>query len=116
MTTMRWDGAAAKSKVHRGAADGVAEAIRMLFDATQQAVPEATGALRQSGKIVTEKDGLRAEIHYGEGLPDNRAIAVHERMDLHHGRGTAKYVENPMNAAAPKAAPIIADGIRPKLD
>lgn len=116
MTSMNWRGTQAKATVHEAAAQGVSDAMKMLFDETQQAVPEATGALRRSGRIVTDKDGLHAEIQYGQGLPDNRAIAVHERMDLQHSRGSAKYLENPINAAAPKVAPVIADSIRSKLD
>lgn len=116
MTEMKWRGAQAEAKVHEAAREGVAEAIQMVFEETQTAVPEATGQLRQSGKIVTSEDGLHAEISYGEGLPDGRALAVHERLDLHHPRGGAKYLSNPLSAAAPKVAEVIADGIRQKLD
>lgn len=112
--TMQWHGQKAKDAVRDGGAEGIEEAARKVFEDTQQAVPEKTGALKRSGKVTV--DGLIAEISYGEGLPDARASIIHEKLDIHHdGGGTAKYVENPLNAAADKVGPIIAAAIRRTL-
>ena len=110
---MRWHGDKAKAAVREGGADGIEAAGRDLFEATQQAVPEETGALKRSGKL--DIDGLHAEITYGEGLSDNRASIVHEKLDIRHPNGTAKYLENPTTAAAPQFDATIAAAIRRKL-
>jgi len=113
MSNTRWNGAKAKAAVRAGGADGVEAAARKLFEATQQAVPEATGALKRSGKVKV--DGLHAEITYGEGLPDDRASIIHEKLGIRHDNGTAKYLENPTTAAGPRFGSIIAAAIRRKL-
>ncbi len=110
---MKWNGAKAKAAIREGGADGIKAAGRQLFEETQQAVPEATGALKRSGKLTV--DGLHAEITYGEGLPDDRASIIHEKLDIRHDNGTAKYLENPTTAAAPRFGAIIAAAIRRKL-
>ena len=112
-SSMKWNGAKAKAAVREGGADGIEAAGRELFEATQQAVPEATGALKRSGKLNV--DGLHAEITYGEGLSDSRAAFVHEKLEIRHPNGSAKYLENPTTAAAPRFAAIIAAAIRRKL-
>jgi hypothetical protein len=110
---MRWTGAKARAAVRAAGADGVEAGARLVFEESQQAVPEATGKLKQSGKVTT--DGLHAEITYGEGLSDARAVIVHEKLDLHHDDGTSKYLENPTTAAAPRVHSTIAAAIRRKL-
>lgn len=110
---MNWNGAKVRRAVHAGGADGVEAGARLVFEESQRAVPKDTGELEQSGKVTV--DGLHAEITYGEGLPDARAIVVHEKLDLHHDDGTAKYLENPTNAAEDRVQSIIAAAIRRKL-
>lgn len=110
---MSWGGARVRAAVRRAAADGVEAGARLVFEASQLAVPEDTGGLKESAKV--KADGLQAEITYGEGLPDPRAVIVHEKLDLHHDDGTAKYLENPTNAAADRVRSIIAAAIRRKL-
>lgn len=110
---MNWSGARARAAVREAAADGVEAGAKLVFEASQLAVPEDTGGLKESGKV--KADGLHAEITYGEGLSDPRAVIVHEKLDLHHDDGTAKYLENPTNAAADRVRSIIAAAIRRKL-
>lgn len=111
---MNWDGAKAKAAVRSGGEDGVAAAAQLVFEASQRAVPEDTSDLKRSGKV--EVKGLKATVSYGEGLPDARAAIVHEKLDLRHDDGSAKYLENPTRAAAPRVLSAIAAGIRRKLN
>lgn len=113
MSKLVWNGAKARAAVRAGGEDGVKAGAEIIFEASQRQVPEATGALKRSGRIVVE--GLRAVIRYGEGLPDARAGIVHEKLDLQHDDGAAKYLENPTKASAKKVGQAIADGIRRKL-
>lgn len=99
--------------VHAAGAEGVEAGAQLVFVDSQRDVPTDTGGLKQSGRLRT--DGLYAEITYGEGLPDPRAVIVHEKLDLHHDDGTAKYLENPTTAAAARVRSTIAAAIRRKL-
>lgn len=110
---MKWNGAKAKAAVLAGGADGIEAGARLVFEDSQRDVPEETGDLKRSGKVKV--DGLHAEITYGEGLPDGRAVIVHEKLDLQHDQGTSKYLENPTTAAAVKVQSTIAAAIRRKL-
>ena len=110
---MNWNGARARHVVHDAGADGIEAGAKFVFGESQRAVPTDTRGLKESGKV--KADGLHAEITYGEGLPDPRAIVVHEKLDLHHDDGTAKYLENPTTAAEAQVRSIIAAAIRRKL-
>ena len=114
-TTTKWYGDKAKSAVREGASEGLEDGAELLFAASQRAVPEDSGALKRSGKIIRGGDGLKSKISYGEGLPDNRAVIVHEKLEIRHPNGSAKYLENPTTEAAPRVQKAVADGIRRKL-
>ncbi len=111
--TMQWHGEKAKAAVRDGGHEGVEDAAKLVFEESQRQVPVKTGALKDSGKVTV--DGLDAEISYGEGLPDDRAVIIHEKLDIRHDTGSAKYLENPTTAAASQVAAVIAAGIRRKL-
>ena len=113
--TAKWYGDRAKAAAREGGAEGVKDAAEIVFDASQRAVPEATGALKRSGKITRGKDGLEADITYGEGLPDNRAVIVHEKLEILHPKGSAKYLENAMTESARRVEDVIAEAVRRKL-
>lgn len=113
MSKLTWNGAKAKAAVRAGGEDGVKAAAEIVFEASQQAVPVDHGDLKQSGRVIVK--GLHAVIRYGEGLPDIRAGIVHEKLELHHDSGGAKYLENPTKASTQRVASAIADGIRRKL-
>jgi hypothetical protein len=113
--SMKWNGAAAKRAVRAGGADGLKAVSESIFAESQREVPVQTGALKRSGKLIIDEEHLTAEISYGEGLPDARAAIIHEKLEIHHPDGKAKYLENPTTAAAPRVGPIIAAAIRRKL-
>lgn len=114
-TTMKWHGDRAKDAAREGGAEGLKEAAEIVFANSQRNVPQATGALKRSGKINRSEHGLAAEVTYGEGLPDNRAAIVHEKLEIHHPNGSAKYLENAMTESAQRAEDAIADALRRKL-
>ncbi len=113
--TVKWHGARAKAVVHAGAADGLHDAANDLFDETQRAVPVLTGALKASGNLDVDSSTLHAEITYGEGLPRDYAGIIHEKLEIHHDQGSAKYLENPTVAAARRFDATIAASIRRRL-
>lgn len=110
---MSWNSRKVRAAVKAAGADGIEEGAKLVFGESQREVPTDTGGLKESGRV--ELDGLHAEITYGEGLPDPRAIVVHEKLDLHHDNGTSKYLENPTTTAAPRVRSLIAAAIRRKL-
>lgn len=112
-SSAKWNARAVRARVRSGGADGIEAGAKLVFGESQRLVPTDTGGLKESGDV--ELDGLHAEITYGEGLDDPRAIIVHEKLDLHHDDGTSKYLETPMIAAAPRVRSLIAAAIRRKL-
>ena len=82
-----------------------------LLAASQNLVPVDEGDLKASGRFskarVSKKDVVTASVNYG-GAPldrltgkaqDLRAVMVHERLELKHTSGSAKYLERPFLAA-----------------
>ncbi len=92
--------------------DVIAEEV---FPRTQELCPRDSGALVATGKVTDpDKDGL-VMITYGD--PGDKtgiyAIVQHERLDLNHPNGgVAKYVEIPLNEAAPTLVGRIAERMR----
>ena len=109
--------------VVRAAAETAVEAAaELIFDESQRLVPVDTGALKASGKV--SRDGLTAAISYGEedaagrGGRDTAVYApiVHERMDVHHPHGQAKYLEAAMNGKAREVAETLVAGLRKAIE
>lgn len=57
-------------------ADGIEEAANDILEKAVETVPVQTGKLRDSGRVVVDKEMMRASIIFGEELPDGRAIFV----------------------------------------
>ena len=55
-------------------ADGIEEAANDILDLAKEQVPVQSGALRDSGRVITDKTKMRSTIIFGEELPDGRAI------------------------------------------
>jgi hypothetical protein len=73
----------------------------------QQLTPVKTGALQASGTT------LPAEVNQGKvtkmiGFNTNYAAAVHERLELHHEIGQAKFLYTAMRNNQNKFAPFVA--------
>lgn len=115
MSRVTWRGAQALAAMRAGAAAGLQAAGKMVFDASQERVPQDTSELKESGKLEVDEAQLRAEISYGEGLPDPRAVISHEKLEIQHDDGTAKYLENPMTEMAGEVGEVVAASIRKNL-
>lgn len=75
-----------------------------VLDESQKIVPVDLGTLKGSGMVkepVVDNDGIEIEISYG-GAASKYAWYVHENMNARHRDGkSAKYLEIPVEAAAP---------------
>lgn len=81
-----------------------AEAELIMTDSKKQC-PVDTGTLRSTGYVEQpEASGDQVTVQMGYGGPAAPyAIWVHERLDLRHNPPTkAKFLEDPVKAAAPK--------------
>lgn len=73
------------------------EAEAIMAESKKQ-VPVDTGRLRSTGYVaapVFVRRSPRVEMGYGTDY----AVYVHERTELHHTVGKAKYLEDPLKAA-----------------
>lgn len=88
------------------------EEANRIFNQSQALVPVETGALRSSGMVTLPEQsaqGPSVTIGYG-GAAAPYAIYVHERLDLNHPNGgQAKFLEEPVLAAADGIAGRLAD-------
>ena len=82
------------------------EGSRIAADAVQRC-PVDTGALRES-VFVKPAPGHGVEV----GFSAPHAAYVHERTDLHHDEGEAKFLEKAKNAAASTLASDVAAMVR----
>lgn len=74
-----------------------AEAFGIMAESIPQ-VPVLTGRLRASGttgRVKITASGPQVRIGYGTDY----GLAVHEKMEVHHPVGNAKFLERPVNAA-----------------
>lgn len=79
------------------------EEANEIFNESQTQVPVRTGALRGSGRVLLPEEspsGVTVVIGYG-GAAAPYAIYVHEMTQNNHPIGKAKFLEDPMLAAAP---------------
>ena len=92
-----------------------------IFEESQLEVPVDTGALKRSGYI--EKQGNSVNIGYGRSnelgasnqVPKTYMVAVHERLDVYHPNGKAKFLEDPVNRHTRKGTDSIAAEVRKLL-
>lgn len=91
---------------------------------SQTLAPNKTGALAGGGTIGAPPEAVAsvdmAHVEGGQivkliGHNTNYAAAVHERLDVHHTQGQAKYLETAVRNNAPKMAGFVADQVRAAL-
>lgn len=101
-------------KIQHEIADALYEEAEMILGESSHEVPRATGALAASTYIESPNiSGDGVSIGFGYGGPGTKinprtgkatssyAMIVHERTDLYHPVGKAKYLEDPVNRAIP---------------
>lgn len=104
-----------KRQVHDAAARGLRKAAEDVLDASLAQVPTDPGnELAESGEVSVDDAALRAAVSYGRSGPAKEyAVRQHEQMSLQHDSGRkAKFLEDPLNAAAHTAGETIAAEIR----
>lgn len=76
-----------------------------------QLSPVDTGFLQNSatwGDVVVAGDAIYVEVGHNASY----AAAVHERLDVHHDIGQAKYLETALRNNAPKLGPFVAAKVK----
>lgn len=119
-TRSSWYGDRAKRQAREAAADGLADAADFILRKSQPRVPVSPyaggGFLKATGQTDVDRDGLVAAISY-DGPADNPGmpVYVHERMDLKHETGSAKFLETPMLDNKREAREMVGKQIRRAL-
>ncbi len=96
------------------AGQALLEFAAMVIGIAQQLCPVDTGALAASGvwgPLQASGDMLTVII----GFTVSYALAVHERLDLHHSQGQAKFLEVAMRNLAPQWEAFAMERIRKVL-
>lgn len=125
MSTLKWNGAAVTAKMRRAAVDGLTEGVDLLASKSQEDVPVSPyargGYLRGTMQKAVDGGQLIGAVGYDGGSVDSRtgkggnlAILVHERMNIHHSTGHAKYLEKALNESKDTILRKIAAGIKAK--
>ncbi|MCC6424870.1 MAG: HK97 gp10 family phage protein [Phycisphaerales bacterium] len=85
---------------HRLAMDAARRALNLYAQAAltnaRQRAPIKTGDLRRSATALPT-EGHNGQLTKTIGFNMSYAAAVHERLDLHHPEGEAKFLENAIN-------------------
>lgn len=85
-----------------------------VLGVAQEDCPVETGTLQNSATSQPAKrigDGIEKTI----GFNTDYAAAVHERLDVHHSQGNAKYLENAMKTETPKLLPFVGEEMKKAL-
>lgn len=101
--------------VRRAQIKGLAVAADRVADRSDENAPEDTRYLVESRRIEVDQSRRRAEISYGKGLDDPRAVINHEKTEIHHENGGAKYLERAMASELPKVRAAIQAEIKKTL-
>lgn len=110
----------------QGLRRGLYQEAEKIMTASKELVPVDTGTLRASGHVqLPVQRGVRVSVDLGYGGPAGRgnlgasnrepvgyAVIVHEKLNVHHTVGQAKYLEVPLQRAKPGMSRRIADHIR----
>ena len=100
-----------QERVRKVALQAVDEFAEMVLTQAATLCPVETGFLAASG--TAERAELRgAVVSVLLGFNASYAAAVHERLDVHHAQGQAKFLETAIRNMAPKFGPYVAARIR----
>jgi hypothetical protein len=91
--------------------EAVRHGLEHIAEVSARQVPIEEGTLLRSQKIDVDADGRSGSISYGTPY----ARYQHERLDLHHEHGNAKFLELPMLAESGTAVEIIGRDLRGTL-
>lgn len=97
------------------AADVLLEALQPTLDMSQEIVPVATGALKESGYLEKRTVGglSSVEIGYARGGNPDYAVIVHEDPDIQHKAPTQyKFLQQPLEQDAENVRERVISGLR----
>jgi hypothetical protein len=77
-------------------------AAKRVGEKSDDNAPKDTRDLVNSRRVKVDEGAMRAEISYGKGLDDPRAVINHEKTEIRHDDGGAKYLERALASELPK--------------
>ena len=103
-----------REKGRVAAGKGLLKLANHTIGVSQALCPVDTGALQASGTVGELEDaGEKLSVTIGHNT--NYAAAVHERLDVHHPQGQAKFLETAIREVMPKAAEFIGNEVKKAL-
>ena len=117
--TLKWYGREVTETMKAGAVEGLKLSSESLLRITTPEVPVSPwsrgGFLRDTGKAEADEGELMAAVSYS-GSSDNPSLPVyvHERTDVQHETGSAKFLESALMANKDELLRQIADAIKAK--
>lgn len=106
--------ATASERARAAARQALLEVANQTIGDSHQLCPVDTGALQSSATVGDLKESANSmSVEIGHNV--NYAAAVHERLDVHHGHGQAKFLETAMRENAPKLTPHLAKKLKAAL-
>lgn len=108
MADFFWNARAVTEAVRRGAAQGLADAGKVVLDDSQKRVPTESHELADSAVVDVDASDLVAVVSYDTAY----AVKQHENLRLKHSKGKqGKYLERALRARREAAARAIAAAI-----
>lgn len=107
---LTWDDSITGAKLDAAITEGLRHGATTLRDEAVERTPEDTGDLRDSAGVDVK--GNEASVFFGT----DHAIVVHEKLDLHHTNGQAKFLESALESEADRIVEDIAAGMQRVLD
>lgn len=101
--------------VRRAQVNGLERAADAVAQKSDENAPKDTRGLVRSRRVKVSESQRRATISYGKGLDDPRAVINHEKTEIRHDSGGAKYLERAMASELPKVRAAIQSEIKKTL-
>jgi hypothetical protein len=104
----------ARDIARRAAVKAVSDFGQHVIGDAQELAPVDTGALKASGTAqpATVSGDL---VTVDMGFNTDYAAAVHERLEVNHDQGEAKFLEKAMEANTPKFTPFVSARVKEAL-
>jgi hypothetical protein len=104
----------ARQRAETAAVRAVNKAANHTIGQAQKLAPVDTGALKASGTALPAENN-DGQITATIGFNTDYAAAVHERLDLYHKQGQAKFLEVPLRQMEVKFKDFVMEEIRKSL-
>lgn len=101
--------------IRKRQAAGLLDAAARVAEQSDENAPKDTKGLVQSRRIRPDPGGRRVAIRYGDGLDDPRAVINHEKTEIRHDEGGAKYLERALASELPNVRAAIQAEIKKTL-